>query len=218
MAVSLLAMLAVLVPAKSTFAKAETSSANRGENNVAETGTVKQENNGEQVETDTTKQENNEGEKTETGTVRQQNNDGENEAENHRSAVSSFVKNLLETADKNKNGVGEEVRAVAQEQKDADVEVSKEIDEVQNRSALKTFLIGTDYKNIGMIRSEMVKTQNRIDKLNRLLETMPTSTDKVSTTEQLQNLTQAQTKLEDFLKTNESKFSLFGWFVKLFNK
>ncbi len=50
------------------------------------------------------------------------------------------------------------------------------------------------------------------------MKTMPSSTLTASTTEQLQSLTQAQTKLEDFLKANENKFSLFGWFVKLFNK
>jgi hypothetical protein len=35
---------------------------------------------------------------------------------------------------------------------------------------------------------------------------------------QIQKLEQEQQKIEDFLKANESKFSLFGWFVKLFNK
>ena len=89
---------------------------------------------------------------------------------------------------------------------------------MEARNWLKTFLLGTDYKNIGMIRSEIAKTQNRINKLTRLLDSMTTSTGSVTTSEQIQNLVQAQTKLSDFIKQNEDKFSLFGWFVKLFNK
>ncbi len=191
-AVSFLAMLTLLLPGKSIFAKAEeaSSSRDRARNNEAETGTMK----------------------------RDYDEEKENESEAHRSAVASFVKSLLEVADRNKGGIGEQVRVVAREEEESEATTSKAIAEVEGRSWLKTFLIGTDYKNLGMIRSEMVKTQSRIDQLSRLLETMATSADSVTTTEQIRILTEAQTKLEDFLKQNESKFSLFGWFVKWFNK
>ena len=191
-AVSFLAMLTLLLPGKSIFAKAEeaSSSRDRARNNEAETGTMK----------------------------RDYDEEKENESEAHRSAVASFVKSLLEVADRNKGDIGEQVRVVAREEEESEATTSKAIAEVEGRSWLKTFLIGTDYKNLGMIRSEMVKTQSRIDQLSRLLETMATSADSVTTTEQIRILTEAQTKLEDFLKQNESKFSLFGWFVKWFNK
>ena len=35
---------------------------------------------------------------------------------------------------------------------------------------------------------------------------------------QMQALEQEQQNIEDFIKSQESKFSLFGWLVKLFNK
>ncbi len=186
MALSFLAIFTLLLlPSKSTFAKAETSTQERGNKDEMRTGTIK---------------------------------GNEGEAEAHRSTVASFVKNLLEVADRNKTGIGEQVRVVAIEENEAKDKVAEAVKTVDSRNWLKTFLVGADYKNIGMIRSEMVKTQSRIDQLSRLLKTMSTSTGSVTTSEQINLLTQEQTKLENFLKTNESKFSLFGWFAKLFNR
>ena len=65
------------------------------------------------------------------------------------------------------------------------------------------------------MRSEMVQTRNRLEKLNKVME-KATSTPEIQA--QIKILEQTQTKIESFIKTQESKFSLFGWLVKLFNK
>ncbi len=189
-AVSFLSVATLLLPSAAIFAKAEVSSGREGE----------------------------ERNELRTGTAIRDDNEGENESEARRSTVSTFVKSLLDVAERNNGGIGEQVRVVAREQAESETTTSQAIAEVEGRNSFKTFLIGTDYKNLGMIRSEMVKTSSRIDWLNRLLERMTTSTGATTTLSEIQSLTQAQTKLEDFLKQNESKFSLFGWFVKLFNK
>jgi len=136
----------------------------------------------------------------------------------HRSTVATFVQSLLNIADKEQEGIGEQVKAVAQAQNETKDKVADTIDKIQNRSKIKTFLIGTGYKNIGQLRSEMVKTGNQIDQLNRLVDKTTNEENKTALRGQIQTLEQEQQKIEDFLKTNESKFSLFGWFVKLFNK
>jgi hypothetical protein len=136
----------------------------------------------------------------------------------HRSAVGTFMRNLLDVADREKGEVGEEIKAVAKEQDEAKDKVADAIDKIQNRGKLKTFLIGTDYRNMGALRSEMVKTRNQIDKLGRLIERASSSESKTALEEQLKTLQGAGQKIEDLLKANESKFSVFGWFVKLFSK
>jgi len=146
-----------------------------------------------------------------------QNNGKANGAE-YRSAVATFVQNLLNVADREQGGIGEQVRVVAQQQNESKEKVADAIDKVQNRSKLKTFLIGTDYKNIGQLRSEMVKTGNQVDQLNRLLGQTTDAESKTALQAQTQALEQEQQKINDFLKANESKFSLFGWLVKLFSK
>ena len=136
----------------------------------------------------------------------------------HRSSVSTFVQNLLKVADKEKGKIGDEVKAIAKDQNDNKDNVANNIDKIKNRGGFKTFLIGTDYKNIGQLRSEMVKTGNQIDQLNKLLSQTTNADTKVALDAQIKTLQQEQQKINDFLKANESKFSLFGWFVKLFNK
>lgn len=136
----------------------------------------------------------------------------------HRSTVATFVQTLLNVADREQGGIGEQVRVVAQAQNETKDKVADTIDKIQNRNKVKTFLIGTDYKSIGQLRSEMVKTRNQIDWLKRLLDKTTSEESKTALQGQIQALEQEQQKIEDFLMANESKFSLFGWFVKLFNK
>jgi len=54
--------------------------------------------------------------------------------------------------------------------------------------------------------------------LKKLLDKTTSEESKTALQGQIQALEQEQQNIDDFLKTNESKFSLFGWFVKLFNK
>ena len=142
----------------------------------------------------------------------------ESESEFHRSTVANFVQNLLKVGEKRKDGIGEQVREIAKAQEDDATSTAKAIKETEERGKFKTFLVGTDYKNIGSIRSTIVKTKNQIEQLNRVIENLPTSTEKIDLENQIKNLEQQQARLNDFVKSKESAFSLFGWFVKLFYK
>jgi len=146
------------------------------------------------------------------------NSKGQINAAEHRSVVANFVQGLLKVADREKGGIGEQVRVIAQQQNQSDATATEAINKIQNRSKIKTFLIGSDYKNLGALRSEVVHTRNRLDQLNRLLPTVQNASDTVEIQNQIQTLEQEQTKIENFIKTQEGKFSLFGWLFKLFNR
>lgn len=135
----------------------------------------------------------------------------------HKSEVAKFVQTLLSAADR-MGGIGEQVRVIAQEQANSTEKTVKAIEKVEERSWIKTFLIGSDYKNLGEIRSEIVTTENRLERLSREVEKMASSTERTAVTTEIQSLKDEQEKLETFVKTNESKFSIFGWAVKLFQK
>lgn len=135
--------------------------------------------------------------------------------EEHRSTVANFVQTLLKTASSTKDGIGQQVRVIAQQQNDSDVTTTEAIEIIQSRNKIKTFLIGSDYKNLGALRSEIVQTRNRIDQLNRVIQNATNTTEIQG---QIQTLEQEQTKIENFIKEQEGKFSLFGWLVKMFNK
>jgi len=137
----------------------------------------------------------------------------------HRSAVAEIVSQLNSIAGKD-NNIGEEIRQVAQEQSTSTENVAAKIDKIESRSKIKTFLIGSDYKNLGALRSEMVTSANQISRLEKALERAATSTDEVKTelTAQINAMEQEQTKVETFIQGQEGKFSLFGWLVKFFNR
>jgi len=143
---------------------------------------------------------------------------GQVNAAEHRSTVANFVQTLVKAASSTEGGIGEQVRVIAQQQNDSDANTTKAIETIQSRSKIKTFLIGSDYKNLGALRSEIVQTRNRIEQLNRLMENVQNEGDKTELQNQIQTLEQEQTRIESFIKAQEGRFSLFGWFVKLFNK
>jgi len=140
---------------------------------------------------------------------------GVQEPGENNKGVSSFVQNLLSVADRN-TGIGESVRIIARQQNDSEKAVTEEINTIENRNKIITFFIGTDYKNLGALRSEMVKTDNQIDQITRLVDKTTNIEDKTILQNQITALQQEQTKINDFITQNESKFSLLGWLVKFF--
>ena len=134
-------------------------------------------------------------------------------SEEHKRAVDASVKSLLDVAGKHR-GIGAQVKVIAQEQKDSNEKTATIMTRIENRSKFKTFLMGSDYKNIGMLRSEMVKTRNQIAKLKALAQKTTTTSVKASLNAQIKVLEEQQVKMESFIKAHESNFSLFGWAAK----
>lgn len=143
---------------------------------------------------------------------------GQMNGEQHRNNMSTVVQNLLNAADNEQGEIGEQIRTMAQQQNQNKDNIADTIDKVNARSGLKIFLIGLDYKNIGQLRSEIANTDNHIDRLNTLLGKLENSQDITTIQDQIKTLEENRQKINDIVKANESKFSLFGWFVKLFNK
>ena len=142
---------------------------------------------------------------------------GKINGEEHRNNISTVVQNLLSAADNEQGETGNQIRTMAQQQNENKDNIADTIDKVNARGGLKIFLIGLDYKNIGQLRSEVVQTENHIDQLNKLLDKLENSQDITTIQDQIKTLEQERQKITDIIKANESKFSLFGWFVKLFN-
>lgn len=133
--------------------------------------------------------------------------------DSHRSTVSTFVKSILEVSDREK-GIGAQVKVIAQAQNDSEKDTTDTIVKIENRSSLKTFLVGTDYKNIGQLRSKMVKTANELAQLKKLAEKAVTAEDKAEISAEITAMELEQVKIETFISANENKFSLFGWLFK----
>ncbi|OGZ18718.1 MAG: hypothetical protein A2175_00315 [Candidatus Nealsonbacteria bacterium RBG_13_42_11] len=187
----------------------QTQTANQGEDNQVQVQNSDQ----AQGETSNQAQSQNQNQEQNTSTAGQQ---GQITSEQHRSVVAGFVQSLLQVADR-EGGIGEQVRTIAQQQNQSASTTIQAMEKVQTRSRVKTFFFGSDYKNLGSLRSEMVQTENRLEQLNVVMENVQNEGDKTEIQSQIQTLEQEQIKIENFIKAQEGKFSLFGWLVKLFN-
>lgn len=142
---------------------------------------------------------------------------GQLTAEAHRSAVATFVQSLLAIADR-KGNLGEQVRIIAQAQKDSEATTTGAIEKVSSRGSLKTLFLGSDYANLGILRSGMVMTQNHLNQLNTVLASTTDATDRAALTAQIDALALDQANVRNFVTTHENSFSFFGWFTRLFVK
>ncbi len=133
-----------------------------------------------------------------------------------RSAVAIFVQHLLSIANR-EGGIGSEVRVIAKEQSSSSSSTVEAIAKVESRGGFMAFLFGTDYKNIGVIRSELANTDKRIARLSAIASSASISAQtKVELNAQITALKAAEVKLDAFVNAHENQFSVFGWFVKLF--
>lgn len=195
--------------------KAEDSNKNDSKNNQVNTSDNQGNSKDNQVNTS-----DNQGNSKDSQEVNNDNEGDSNEfdGQEYMNDITTSTKNLLDVANKENGDVGAKIKEIVKEQDQNKNEISKKIDEIQNRSKIKTFLIGTDYNNIGQLKSDMVKTSDQIDQLNGLLDQTKKVENKTAVEDQIKVLEQGQQKIGDLLVANESKFSLFGWFMKLFSK
>lgn len=135
-------------------------------------------------------------------------------AEQHRSEVATFVQSLLRSSDR-EGGIGPEVRVIAKSQNDSASTTADAMSKIEKRGKFKKFLIGDDYKNLGKIRSELATTSNNIARLQKLLDSATSTSERAELVAQIQKLETIKEEINKYLNDHKEKFSLFGWFVRL---
>ncbi len=133
--------------------------------------------------------------------------------ERYQNTVSHFVRILLNIAEREK-GIGEQIRTLAQEQNQSLEKTLQVMNQIQVRTGWKAFLLGPDYKNLGALRSEIVQTRNRLEQLKRLMKNTENEGDRMMIEDQIRMLEREQSEIQNFIKEQEGKFSLFGWLLK----
>lgn len=136
-------------------------------------------------------------------------------AEEHRSAVASFVQSLRATADRD-TGIGAEVSAVAQSQEASGTATADAMARIEKRSGVMSFLFGTDWKIIGSLRSEIAKAKSDRDRLEATLDNTTDASVRADLEAAIDALDTRQNEIASFVAEHESKFSIFGWFFRLF--
>ncbi len=132
----------------------------------------------------------------------------------HMSEVAKQVHILLET--KGTGGIGEQVRQIAREQNQAQLQVEEHLSKLVNRSTFKLALFGPDYQAIKRLKTVIEENQLRIEKLQELLTQLTNQGDNTAIQETIQALEQENIALQDLVDAGEQTRSMFGWLLRLF--
>lgn len=140
---------------------------------------------------------------------------GETNAQVHKEKIKEVNQELKQVATEEQSTgnseVGNQIQQVVTEQEQSQEQIVEAIEEVESRGKVKTFLIGTDYKNLGQLRSSLVHNRNQIRKLTQTMAQVQNEGEQTLLQEQLQILMQERERIKTVITANESNFSLFGW-------
>jgi len=133
------------------------------------------------------------------------------------SSVATFVESLLTTRTL-KGGIGDQVRVVAQEQKNSQDEVQAEVLKVEGRGKFLKTLIGSNYKALKNIEKQIGQNELRIKQLTGLKNKLIDSGDITMVQKTIEALTQQNISLQEMINVENQTKSMFGWLFRSFVK
>jgi len=130
------------------------------------------------------------------------------------SEVAKQVQQLLQI--RTTGGIGEQVRQIAQEQNQAQIQIQEQLNKLESKNGLARFFSGTDYGAVKNLRAQLVQNQARIKQLEQLQNQLSNQEDITMVQATVQALIQENTSLQERITTEEQTRSIFGWLFKLF--
>lgn len=138
-------------------------------------------------------------------------------AKENMSDVAKKVEELL-TTESAQGGIGEQVRQVAQEQKQAQESIQTELEKIDGRGNFLKTLIGPNYQALKNMQKQMEQNQSRIEELEQLMDQLTDQEDITLVQETILTLTEQNSSLQDRIALEEQTRSMLGWLFKLFAK
>lgn len=130
-----------------------------------------------------------------------------------RSQVAAAIMEMERIGDANQ-GIGEQVRVIAQSQNEGQDKVETTLQTVQNRNKVVKFLVGPDYKKIKDIESELEVQQTRIQEMVKLANKLENEGDAQVMMEQIALLQDVEDQIRQELENEQAGVSLFGWLFR----
>jgi len=126
------------------------------------------------------------------------------------------IKKIAKTEKETGNAeVGDEIIKSVDEISYNSVDNINSLEEVATRPAWKSFLLGPDYKNLGQIRSNLVKTENQIKNIEKAMEKNMGEEESAALRARLGELEEERLTIFNYIDERDDGFSLFGWLAKL---
>jgi len=115
-------------------------------------------------------------------------------------------------------GIGQQVKAIAQEQKNSMDKVQNQIKSIDSRGGFVKALIGPDYQTLKELEMQLDQNQLRIEALTELKNQLTNAGDITMVEETIKLLAEENIGLQDKINAENRVGSVFGWLIKLFVK
>jgi len=138
-------------------------------------------------------------------------------AQEKMSDVAKGVEEILTTKTL-RGGIGDQVKIIAQEQKQDQSQIQTQIKKIDNRGGLLKSLIGPDYKALKSLEKLIAQNELRIQQLTELKNQLTNSGDITMIQETIDALVQQSVILQAIIDAENITGSMFGWLVRLFVK
>lgn len=115
-------------------------------------------------------------------------------------------------------GIGQQVKTIAQEQKNSMDKVQSQIKSIDSRGGFVKALIGPDYKTLKELEMQLDQNQLRIEALTELKNQLTNAGDITMVEETIKLLAEENISLQDKINAENRIGSVFGWLIKLFVK
>lgn len=135
-------------------------------------------------------------------------------SEQRKSQVSNAVQSMTQLAERI-GGIGQQVKAIAQNQNQNQVKLEQNIEKIQSRSGFSKFFFGPDYGEIKDAQKTLEQNKEQIRQINQLKTQLSNESDKQQLSEQIKVLEQANQEIEKTISNAQGGFSLFGWVAKI---
>lgn len=137
-------------------------------------------------------------------------------ARQNMSNVAQKVEELLESRE-TQSGIGQQVKTIAQQQKQAQGEIGNQLEKLESRQGLMKRLFGADRKAIKNLKKQVEQNQQRIQALQELQNQVTNQAEEAQIQELVQALVSQNTALEEQIQAEEQITGIFGWLLKLFS-
>lgn len=139
------------------------------------------------------------------------------EALSRQSRVANTVQEMEKIATRNQ-GIGDQIRTIAQNQNRIQEEAEIALQTAQNRGGFSKFLIGPNYGQLKDVEERLENHNENLAELKELKDQIQDSGDVVLLDQQINTMEEIKTELEAAVSENQRGFSLFGWLNKLITR
>lgn len=184
---------------------------NGAANNASEEETEDKEQSQNQIKTQAQSQINEKSQAGQGGTKEEKNQ----RSQERKSQVALAVQEMQRIA-ANNQGIGEQVRIVAQNQKDTQDAAEKSLVEAQSRNSIVKFFIGANYGKLKETQAKLDEQNLKIQEMQKLSAQVSNEGDKQALMEQISVMEQIRQETLKEIESEEKGFSLLGWAFKWF--